>query len=50
MECTKQQNHDKAKVGELLMVPHYANLLNQEVETSEDEDALSSPQSLLVKS
>ncbi|KAF8150044.1 ribonuclease H-like domain-containing protein [Crassisporium funariophilum] len=41
----KRQNHDKAKVGELLMVPRYADLLDQEAEI--DEDALSRPQSLL---
>ncbi|KDR79064.1 hypothetical protein GALMADRAFT_138021 [Galerina marginata CBS 339.88] len=46
----KRQNHDKAKVGKLLMVPHYANLLDQEAETSDDEDALSRPKSLLAKS
>jgi hypothetical protein len=41
---------DKAKVGELLVVPRYADLLDEDSDISDDEGALSRPQSALVKS
>jgi hypothetical protein len=48
----KRQNHDKAKVGELLVVPRYADLLLEdgEDEGSASEEVLLKPQSALVKS
>ncbi len=48
----KRQNHDKAKVSELLVVPRYADLLVEDTasDMSESEEALSKPRSVLVKS
>jgi hypothetical protein len=48
--CMKCQNHDKAKVVELLSVPHYADVLDEGGNASDDESALVKPQSGLVKS
>ncbi|GLB43927.1 hypothetical protein LshimejAT787_1501110 [Lyophyllum shimeji] len=46
----KRQNHDKAKVAELLAVPRYADMLDEDGDTSEDEGVPAKPQSGLVKS
>ncbi|GLB45578.1 putative protein of unknown function (DUF 659) [Lyophyllum shimeji] len=46
----KCQNHDKAKVAELLAVPRYADMLDEDGDTSEDEGVPAKPQSGLVKS
>ena len=35
--CEKQQNDNKSNVSELLAVPHYADLVEEDAETSEEE-------------
>ncbi|KAF8888469.1 ribonuclease H-like domain-containing protein [Gymnopilus junonius] len=50
-ECTKRKNHDDAKVAKLLVVPRYADLVEEEANLSnEKEEGISKAQSGLVKS
>ena len=49
-ERAKRQNHEQNKVSELLKVPRYADLLEDDMRSSEDEQELSKSQTALVKS
>jgi len=50
MERDKRKNHDEASVTDLLAVPRYADLLEEEPHASGDEEGLSKHQSALIKS
>ena len=45
----KRKNHDGAKVADLLAVPWYANLLEEDVNASNEEDGELRPRPQLVK-
>ncbi|KAF8883349.1 hypothetical protein CPB84DRAFT_1750692 [Gymnopilus junonius] len=50
-ECAKRKNHNDAKVAELLAVPRYADLVEEEANLSDEkEEGISKVQSGLVKS
>ena len=51
-EHVKQQNHEQNQVAELLKVPWYADLLedNNDIDMNGDGEELSESQSVLVKS
>lgn len=50
-ECMKWQNHEQVKVSELLTVPRYADLLEDDIQTSElDKPDVERCQSGLIRS
>lgn len=50
MERDKRKIHDEASVTDLLAVPRYTDLLEEEPHASGDEEGLSKRQSALIKS
>jgi hypothetical protein len=48
-ERDKRKNHDEASITDLLAVPRYADLLEEEAHTSGEEDGLSKRRSALIK-
>ena len=48
-ECNKRKNHDEASITDLLTVPCYADLLEEEAHTSGKEEGLLEHQSALIK-
>ena len=49
-ECDKRKNHDSTSITDLLTVLCYADLLEEEPHTSDDEEGLSKHRSALIKS
>jgi hypothetical protein len=49
-DWTKCQNHEKTNIAELLTVPRYVDVMDEDGDASEDKVASATPQSGLVKS
>jgi hypothetical protein len=49
-EHRKRKNHNDTSVAELLIVPHYANLLDEDAQSGDEAEVLSKHKSGLVKS